>query len=73
MKFVEENIIQLISNVGFPIVITGYLMLRFEGKLDNLNKSIVKLTVIIAKMGNVSVDIEDENTKKEEIKIWQLK
>lgn len=69
----EENIIQLISNVGFPIVITGYLMLRFEGKLDNLNKSIVKLTVIIAKMGNVSVDIEDENTKKEEIKIWQLK
>ncbi|MFC0211386.1 YvrJ family protein [Paenibacillus chartarius] len=32
-----------ISNLGFPIVITVYLLTRFEKKLDTLNTSIVDL------------------------------
>ncbi|MEG0775471.1 YvrJ family protein [Clostridium sp.] len=70
----EESLVNLISNVGFPIVMCGYFIFRFENKLVDLNKSIVNLTVIIAKMGNVAVDIdENKDSKKEETKIWQLK
>ncbi|MDQ0115688.1 YvrJ family protein [Paenibacillus harenae] len=36
-----------ISQVGFPIVLTGYLLLRFEKKLETLTESILKLTEII--------------------------
>lgn len=32
-----------IGNVGFPIVITMYLLIRFENKIDNLEKAIVNL------------------------------
>lgn len=31
-------IITAVSQVGFPIVITGYLLLRFEKKLENLTE-----------------------------------
>lgn len=36
-----------ISQVGFPIVLTGYLLLRFEKKLETLTESILKLTEVI--------------------------
>jgi len=39
--------INAISNVGFPIVITVYLFLRFEKKLENLKDSIDNLTDVI--------------------------
>ncbi|WP_281888921.1 YvrJ family protein [Paenibacillus sp. YYML68] len=32
-----------ISNFGFPIVITAYLLTRFEKRLDALNASIIEL------------------------------
>ncbi|MBU5445503.1 YvrJ family protein [Paenibacillus sp. MSJ-34] len=40
-------LINAISNFGFPIVITGYLLLRFEKKLENLNNSIHALAQVI--------------------------
>ncbi|HWO95593.1 YvrJ family protein [Paenibacillus ehimensis] len=33
-----------ISNFGFPIAITAYLLTRFEKKIDGLNSSILELT-----------------------------
>ncbi|MFC7393110.1 YvrJ family protein [Scopulibacillus cellulosilyticus] len=33
----------MIKDVGFPIVVTLYLLHRIEGKLDELNKSIQSL------------------------------
>ncbi|MGD9676783.1 MAG: YvrJ family protein [Vulcanibacillus sp.] len=33
-----------VGNVGFPIVITIYLLYRFEKKLDTLTKGINELT-----------------------------
>lgn len=68
----EDSLVSLISNVGFPIAVCAYLMLRFEGKLENLNKSIVNLTVIIAKMNGINID-KTNNNESEENKIWQLK
>jgi hypothetical protein len=32
-----------ISNFGFPIVITAYLLTRFERRIDTLNSSIIEL------------------------------
>jgi|HigsolmetaGSP12D_1036236.scaffolds.fasta_scaffold00353_16 hypothetical protein len=32
-----------ISNFGFPIVITAYLLTRFEKRIDALNASILEL------------------------------
>ena len=37
----EEVFFQLIANVGFPIAITSYLLLRFEKILNN-NTEILK-------------------------------
>ncbi len=38
-----ETWLSLISDVGFPAVITLYLLHRIEKKLDNLNDSITAL------------------------------
>ncbi|MEG2868714.1 MAG: YvrJ family protein [Terrisporobacter sp.] len=34
----------LIANVGFPIAISMYLLIRIEGKLQNLTESINELS-----------------------------
>lgn len=47
-----EDLIKIISNVGFPIGITAYLMFRFEGKLDELTKTITQLVIAINKIEN---------------------
>ena len=40
-----ENIISSISNVGFPVVLSIFLLLRFEKKIDELTKAINELVV----------------------------
>ena len=43
------GIVNLISNVGFPIVIAIYLLHRFEKKLDALVNNIKVLSTVIEK------------------------
>lgn len=47
----ESSLISLvttsISNFGFPIVITGFLLLRFEKKIESLNNTIIDLIQVI--------------------------
>ncbi|MCA0987188.1 YvrJ family protein [Guptibacillus algicola] len=38
-----ESWMSLISDVGFPIVVTLYLLHRIEQKLDTLNDTILQL------------------------------
>lgn len=38
---------QIIANVGFPIGVTLYLLLRFEKKIDVLSEMISKLIEVI--------------------------
>ncbi len=45
-----EEILMQIGNLGFPIVLSIYLLVRLEGKIDNLTNSIVRLTDMIEKM-----------------------
>lgn len=44
-----ETLVNLISNFGFPIVITVYLLHRFEKKIDALVENINKLSNAIDK------------------------
>lgn len=32
-----------VSNFGFPIVITAYLLIRFERRIDTLNSTFIEL------------------------------
>lgn len=41
------NIFQVVGNLGFPIVITIYLLHRFEKKIEDLEMTITKLTNVI--------------------------
>lgn len=43
------SIVNLVSNVGFPIVIAIYLLHRFEKKLDVLVDNIQTLSTVIEK------------------------
>lgn len=45
-----EEIYSNIANLGFPIVISIYLLVRIEGKLNQLTESINELTRVI---GNI--------------------
>lgn len=38
---------QAIANVGFPIVVTGYVLLRLEKKIEKLTEAITILTAKI--------------------------
>ena len=42
----EELLVQF-GNVGFPIVLSMYLLVRVEGKMDQLAASILKLTDVL--------------------------
>lgn len=44
------NWISIIGNFGFPIAITIYLFIRFERKLDDLEKVIMELSTVIKKI-----------------------
>ncbi|NFE80033.1 YvrJ family protein [Clostridium sporogenes] len=34
-----DNLVELISNVGFPVAVSVYLLVRVEKKLDDLIKA----------------------------------
>lgn len=38
-----EQLISFVSDVGFPILVTLYLLQRIEAKLDTLNDTIIAL------------------------------
>lgn len=44
-----EELITQIGNVGFPIVVSMYLLVRIEGKMSDLTRSIDKLTDVLEK------------------------
>jgi hypothetical protein len=46
-----EDMLKQIGNFGFPIVISIYLLVRVEGKLEKLSESINELSRAIAMMG----------------------
>lgn len=45
-----DAIVSLIGNVGFPIAVSIYLLVRIEGKLESLTSSINNLSSVINTM-----------------------
>lgn len=43
-----EELLKLVGNFGFPIVVSAYLLVRIEGKLNELSTSITELAKAIA-------------------------
>jgi len=43
-----EELYTSIANLGFPIVISIYLLVRIEGKLNQLTESIMELSNVIS-------------------------
>ncbi|NRT70263.1 YvrJ family protein [Clostridium beijerinckii] len=62
-----NDMMSLITNAGFPIVVCAYLLFRPEKQLSTLSSSINKLnTIISTKLGVVidtSCDNEAQNSK----------
>lgn len=44
-----ESFIEVANNVGFPIAISLYLLIRIEGKLETLTNSINNLSNVMSK------------------------
>lgn len=42
-----DEIIMLISNVGFPVAVTTYLLVRLDQRLEELTKAFMNLTKVI--------------------------
>lgn len=40
----EVDLMQLMANLGFPAIVTMYLLIRIEGKLEGLSTSINSLS-----------------------------
>ncbi len=48
-----EDLLKAVANVGFPIAVAAYLLIRIEGKMDSLAASINQLSTILSiKLGN---------------------
>ena len=45
-----EELFANVANLGFPIAVSVYLLVRIEGKLENLSLSIHELARVIASM-----------------------
>lgn len=56
-----NEFVTLIANVGFPVAVSAYLLIRLEKQITHLTSSIARLnTIISTKLGIV---IDDENDK----------
>ncbi|GAA0079158.1 hypothetical protein UT300005_35370 [Clostridium sp. CTA-5] len=56
-----NELISLIGNVGFPVALSAYLLIRLEKQMNNLSNSINKLNTIISTKLGVVIDANDKN------------
>lgn len=54
-----DEFFKLASNYGFPMVVAGYLLVRLEPTIRELQKSITTLTIVVARQSGM--DIEEIN------------
>ena len=58
-KFMEiSELVNLIANVGFPVAISAYLLMRLEKQIMTLTFSINKLNTIISTKLGIVIDNE---------------
>lgn len=47
----EETLLTAISTVGFPIVVTFYLLTRFQKSMDNMTAQLAELVKVLQQCG----------------------
>ena len=47
-----EELLQGVANFGFPIIVSAYLLIRMEDKMENLQKAIIDLSNAIERVSN---------------------
>ncbi|NFI03474.1 YvrJ family protein [Clostridium botulinum] len=56
-----NELVSLIGNVGFPVAVSAYLLIRLEKQLSSLSASINKLNTIISTKLGVVIDTNKSN------------
>ena len=51
-----EDMLMLAANYGFPMVVAGYLLVRLEPVIKELQKSITSLTVVVARQSGMEYE-----------------
>jgi hypothetical protein len=62
-----NDLMSIITNVGFPIAVCGYLLFRLENQLSQLSSSITKLNTIISTKLGVVIDTSCDIDKQDAI------
>ncbi len=56
-----NELVSLIGNVGFPVAVSSYLLIRLEKQITTLSASINKLNTIISTKLGVVIEHNEEN------------
>jgi hypothetical protein len=56
MKEMIEAIAQFIGQVGFPVFVAVYVLIRLEPTINRLNDTVKVLTIITAKQSGIDYD-----------------
>ena len=56
-----NELVNLIGNVGFPVAVSAYLLIRLEKQITTLTSSINKLNTIISTKLGVVIKTEKDN------------
>ena len=56
-----NELVSLIGNVGFPVAVCSYLLIRLEKQITTLTASISKLNTIISTKLGVVIDPNEKN------------
>ena len=51
-----EDMLRLAANYGFPMVVAGYLLVRLEPVIKELQKSITSLTIVVARQSGMEYE-----------------
>lgn len=58
-----NELLNLIANVGFPVAVSAYLLIRLEKQITGLTYSINKLNTIVSTKLGIIVEEEEINKK----------
>lgn len=58
-----NELLNLITNVGFPVAISAYLLIRLEKQIMSLTYSINKLNTIVSTKLGIVIESEEINKK----------
>ena len=56
MEYMVEMLAQFIGQVGFPIFVAVYVLMRLEPTINRLNDTVKVLTIITAKQSGIDYD-----------------